>query len=161
GYLVALDSTTLDPVSQARLTDPVSGLDSFVTDEASASPTVGEDGDVYYGVVDNPDENHGRGWLLHFDKLLAQRKTPGAFGWDDTASLVPSFMVQSCSGSSSYLLMTKYNDYSDEGEGGTGLNRIAILDPDAAEIDPVTGASVMNEVLTILGPTPAVGKPGV
>ena len=43
------------------------------------------------GVLKNPlGENHYRGWLLHLDDLLSQSKTPGSFGWDDTASLVPS-----------------------------------------------------------------------
>lgn len=62
-------------------------------------------------------------------------------------------MVPSYTGSSPYLLMTKYNDYYGIG-GGTGLNKMAVLDPDATETDPVTGATVMKEVLTILGPTP-------
>lgn len=161
GYLLALNSTTLQPAAQVLLVDPVSGLNATLTDEASASPTVGEDGDVYYGVLESPiGENHYRGWLLHFDSRLAQKKIPGAFGWDDTASLVPSFMVPSYTGSSSYLLMTKYNDYAGSA-GGTGLNRIAILDPNATEFDPVNGNPVMNEILTILGPTPSTTGAGV
>lgn len=161
GYLLALNSTTLQPFATAQLLDPVSGQASTLTDEASASPTIGEDGDVYYGVLESPiGENHYRGWLLHFDSLLSQKKIPGAFGWDDTASVVPSFMVPSYAGESSYLLMTKYNDYAG-GAGGTGLNRIAILDPNATESDPVNGNPVMNEVLTILGPTPSSTEPGV
>jgi hypothetical protein len=38
---------------------------------------------------------------------------------------------------------------------GNGENRIAILDPNATEKDPITpSVLVMNEVITILGPTP-------
>jgi hypothetical protein len=48
--------------------------------------------------------------------------------------------------------MTKYNNYA--GEGGDGVNKLAILDPNATMVDPVTGASVMQEVMTIAGPTP-------
>ena len=66
-------------------------------------------------------------------------------------------MVPSYSGKSPYLLMTKYNNYL-EG-GGNGLNKIAVLDPDATETDPVTGASVMREVLTIAGVTPDGAPP--
>ena len=94
--------------------------------------------------------------MLHFDSTLAQTRLPGAFGWDDTASIVPASMVPSYHGNSSYLLMTKYNNYADPGLGGDGINKIAILDPDPknSETDPVSGATVMNEVLTIAGPTP-------
>ena len=37
--------------------------------------------------------NHVRGWLLHFDAGLQPRGAPGAFGWDDTASIVPASIV--------------------------------------------------------------------
>jgi len=107
----------------------------------------------------SPGENNYRGWLLHFNSTLTQTKIPGAFGWDDTASIVPASVVPSYHGSSSYLLMTKYNNYANA--GGNGSNKIAILDPMNTEIDPVSGATVMNEVLTILGPTPNTGLPGV
>jgi hypothetical protein len=89
---------------------------------------------------------------LHFSSDLSTTKIPGAFGWDDSASIVPASMVPSYTGSSKYLLMTKYNNYA--GEGGNGVNKVAILDPNAEMMDPVTGACVMQEVLTIDGPTP-------
>lgn len=160
GYLLALNSATLQPAAKVRLSDPKSGQPATISDDGTASPTVGEDGDVYYGVMENPEgENHYRGWLLHFDGLLSTSKTPGAFGWDDTASMVPSFLVPSYTGTSPYLLMTKYNDYADA--GGTGMNKIAVLDPNATETYTLTGTKTMNEVLTILGPTPNSGLPGV
>jgi hypothetical protein len=160
GYLVAVNSSTLAPLARVRLKDPKSALDAWLPDDGSASPTVGLDGDVYFGVLENPfPENNDRGWLLHFDSALSLSKTPGAFGWDDTASLVPATMVPTYSGKSAYLLMTKYNNYADV--GGNGVNRIAILDPKGTEIDPVTGVTVMSEVLSIEGPTPNSGLPGV
>ena len=126
---------------------------AVITNDGTASPTVGPDGDVYIGVLENPfASNHDRGWLLHFSADLSTSKIPGAFGWDDTASIVPASMVPSYTGTSTYLLMTKYNNYA--GEGGDGVNKIAILDPNAMMDDPVTGACVMQEVLTIAGPTP-------
>jgi hypothetical protein len=153
GYLVALNSTTLKPIARVRLKDPDSGDDAELTASSTASPTVGPDGDVYYGVLENPCcENHHRGWLLHFNADLSQMKTPGAFGFDTTPSIVSASAIPSYSGKSSYLLATKYNNYTNW--GGDGLNKVAVLDPNATETDPVTGLSVMNEVETVLGPTP-------
>jgi hypothetical protein len=153
GYLLELDSTTLSTLAKVRLKDPKSGLDALVSDDASATPTVGPDGDVYYGVLENPfPQNNDRGWLLHFNGSLSSAKTPSAFGWDDTASVVPVSLVPSYAGTSTYLLMTKYNNYLKIGTGN-GQNKLAIVDPGATEIDPVTGVTVMKKVLTILGPT--------
>ena len=163
GYLVALDSRTLTPFASVRLKDVLTPTsDASMYGDSTASPTIGPDGDVYFGVVENPCcVNHDRGWLLHFDGALSQTKIPGAFGWDDTASIVPASLVSSYHGSSSYLLMTKYNNYSDDGIGGNGSNKIAVLDPMNTEVDPVTGATVMKEILTIVGPTSNAPQPGV
>jgi hypothetical protein len=153
GDLLALDSTTLLTVGEVALKDPATGSNAVIADDSSASPTVGPDGDVYYGVLESRyPVNDNRGWLLHFSADLTRTKIPGAFGWDDTASIVPASMVPSYKGTSSYLVMTKYNDYA--ADGGSGLNKIAVLDPNASMTDPATGSSVMREVLTILGPTP-------
>lgn len=155
GYLVALNSTTLAVVNHVRLSDPSSGLDASMTDESSATPTVGPDGDVYFGVLENPFPNHNdRGWMLHFNSDLSIQKIPGSFGWDDTASIIDATLVPSYQGSSKYLVMTKYNNYAGINTGD-GHNRIAILDPNATENDPVIPATkVMKEVITQLGVTP-------
>jgi hypothetical protein len=68
-------------------------------------------------------------------------------------------MVPSYRGTSPYLLLTKYNNYAGIGSGN-GQNRLAILDPNGVERDPVSHALVMREVLTILGPTPDDANPG-
>jgi len=152
GYLVALDARTLATRARVRLVDPASGLDADVHDDGTASPTVGPDGDIYFGVLESPfGSHHARGWLLHFDALLQPKGAAGAFGWDDTASIVPATMVAGYPGTSSYLLMTKYNDYA--AAGGGGVNRIAMLDPNATMIDPISGIPVMQEVATVAGPT--------
>ena len=156
GYLVAVDSRTLAPLASVLLKDVKHPANNAsVPDDATASPAVGPDGDVYYGVLENPAySNNDRGWMLHFNSALTQSKIPGAFGWDDTASIVPASMVPSYHGTSPYLLMTKYNNYADPGLGGDGVNKIAILDPQNSMTDPISGTNVMNEVLTIAGPTP-------
>jgi hypothetical protein len=156
GYLVALDSRNLAPRASVRLKDvKIPANDANVYDDGTASPTVGPDGDVYYGVLETPfAANHDRGWLLHFDGILAHTKIPGAFGWDDTASIVPASLVSSYHGSSPYLLMTKYNNYADSFAGGNGINKIAILDPQDSMTDSISGALVMKEIMTIAGPTP-------
>ncbi|MFL5241324.1 MAG: fibronectin type III domain-containing protein [Gemmataceae bacterium] len=161
GYLLELNSTTLATVAKRALMDvKVPTNNAQLPDDGTASTTVGPDGDVYFGVLENPfPSNNDRGWLEHFSGDLSQVKTPGAFGWDDTASIVPKSMVPSYTGTSSYLLMTKYNNYAGINTGN-GQNRIAILDPNATAVDPVTGATVMKEVLTILGQTADPSHPG-
>jgi hypothetical protein len=153
GDLLELNSKTLQTLGGVRLRDPSSGLDADISDSSSASPTVGPDGDVYFGVIENPYPNHdNRGWLMHFNSSLTQGKIPGSFGWDDTASIVDASLVSSYQGTSKYLVMTKYNNYA--GAGGDGVNRLAVLDPNATESDPIIpGTLVMNEVLTIKGVT--------
>jgi hypothetical protein len=154
GYLLALDSRTLATVGKVRLKDvEYPSNDAELPNDGTASPTVGPDGDVYFGVLENPfPYNHDRGWMLHFNSTLTVEKTPGAFGWDDTPSIVPASAVPSYTGSSAYLILTKYNNYA--GVGGTGVNKVAVLDPDATEIDPVSGQTTMNEVITVAGITP-------
>lgn len=162
GYLLALDSrlvsngVLLPAVGKQKLRDPASGNDALLPDDGSATPTIGPDGDVYFGVIENPfASHHDRGWLLHFNAALNIGKTPGSFGWDDTVSVVPAAMVPSYHGASSYLLMCKYNDYADPGLNGTGINKLAVIDPQASQADFILPAvSVMKEILTVNGPTP-------
>ena len=111
---------------------------------------------MYYGVLGNPF-NGSRGWMLHFSGDLTQTKTPGAFGWDSTRiRLSPHPLVPSYTGTSSYLIFTKYNNYAGQ-DGGDGVNKIAVLDPNDTMMEPhasSNGQLVMKEVLTIAGPTP-------
>jgi hypothetical protein len=163
-YLVGLDPATLalkesSPGVKMRvaLKDPRNGgtNNASITDDSSASPMVGPDGDVYYGVLGNPF-NGSRGWMLHFSPNLTQTKTPGGFGWDSTASVVPVSMVPSYAGTSSYLIFTKYNNYAGL-DGGDGVNKIAVLDPNDTMVEPhasSNGQLVMKQILTITGPTP-------
>ncbi|HZX96311.1 MAG TPA: hypothetical protein VFE90_17450 [Myxococcales bacterium] len=143
-YLIALDSATLAVKARVLLVDPVTGAPATVDDNASSSPTVGPDGDVYYGVIESAPGAHGdRGWLLHFSPDLSASFPPGGFGWDDTASIVPASMVPSYAGPSKYLVTTKYNNYAG------GLNRMAVLDPHDSQPDDISTARVMKEVLVI------------
>lgn len=153
-WLVALDPTTLATLSKVRLRDPRNpNVDATATSDSTSAPMVGPDGDVYFGMLEaDLCSNHCRGWMLHYDKTLSTLKIPGAFGWDDTASVVPASAVPSYTGSSTYLICTKYNNYA--GTGGNGVNKVGILDPNAPMRDPVTGATVMQEVITLNGLTP-------
>ncbi len=147
GYLVALDSTTLAVKARVLLVDPVTGDPATVDDNATSSPAIGPDGDVYFGVIESsPGAHAARGWLLHFSPDLSTSFTPGGFGWDDTASIVPSSMVPSYAGASRYLVMTKYNDYAG------GPDRVAVLDPHDSQADDISTARIMREVLVIEGP---------
>jgi hypothetical protein len=157
-WLAAVDSRTLQPIANVALKDPRNGTNPNVFDGSSASPSVGRNGDVYFGVRENNDGSHNfRGWLLHFSGDLKQTKTPGSFGWDDTASLVPRSMVPSYHGTSDFLLMVKYNNYGESRPPfgtGDGVNKIAILDPNDTMPDlRYPNVQVMKEVLSIAGVT--------
>ena len=161
GMLLALDARTLATRSTVTLRDPATGQLSWISDNGSASPTVGPDGDVFYGVLESNTPAHNfRGWLLHYNADLSAAKVPGSFGWDQTVSVAPASMVPQYAGPSSYLLVSKYNNYAGVGTGN-GRNQMAILDPSAAQADSIALIPVMREVLTMLGPTPqATSFPG-
>ncbi len=160
GYLLALDSSTLTLKGRATLIDPAAGTRAWVSDDSTASPTVGPDGTVFFGVLEtNLGSHNARGWLLQFDALLTTVRVPGGFGWDNTPSIIPASMVPGYSGPSSYLLAVKYNNYLGVGSGD-GLNRVAVLDPNASQTDPISGRTIMREVQTILGPTFESGSSG-
>ncbi len=159
-YLLGLDSTTLTTKYKVYLTDPRNGNSATVTNQSTSSPMVGPDGAVFFGVFGNPF-NGSRGFLLHFSADLGHEYVPGAFGWDDTPSVIPTSMVPSYHGASSYLILSKYNNYvaAETGpEGGDGVNKIAVLDPYASQLDPNNDGSpnlqVMAQVLTVVSPTP-------
>lgn len=170
-YLVQLDasepgannprgSSTLKLQSSVYLKDPHTGGSARLIQESSASPMIAPDGHVFMGVFGaNWRESHG--WMLQFNKDLTQvdvngnRLPVGAFGWDDTPSIVPVSAVPDYHGSSSYLILTKYNNYyMGPGDGGNGRNHLAILDPNVSgSTDWQSGLAVMSEIHLITGVT--------
>jgi hypothetical protein len=135
-FLLGLDSQTL-------ATRYIRSLGYF-DDDATASPSVGPDGDVYIGMSGGGKS----GALIHLSGDLTTFKVAGAFGWDYTEAVVPLSSVASYSGSSPYLLFSKYNDYASR-------NRIALLDPNVRQFSFNFGGNYMREVLTVLSPTPS------
>jgi hypothetical protein len=161
GYLLALDSTTLATKNSVLLKDPRfnNANNAPVIDVSTATPMVAPDGTVFYGVMGGP-YNGSRGFLLHYSADLQTEYTPGAFGWDDTPSIVPTSMVPQYHGTSPYLIFSKYNNYvaAETGStGGDGVNEVAILDPYNSQPDIRNDGDpnlqVMNEVLVMVGPT--------
>jgi hypothetical protein len=158
GYLLGLDTTTLATKYKVFLKDPRdnNASNATITDDSTASPMVAPDNDVYFGIL--ADNSGFRGFLLRFSSDLSVEKTPGGFGWDNTPAIVPAAMAPLYTGASPYLIFTKYNDYANAGAGsGAGVNRIALLDPNATEVDPhaaSNGLPIMREVQTVIGPKP-------
>jgi Big-like domain-containing protein len=155
-YLLGLNSTTLATKYSVFLRDPRNGNPASVPDDGTASPVVAPDGDVYFGVT--AANSGSRGFLLRFSEDLSVTKPPGGFGWDYTPGIVPASLVPSYTGSSPYLIFAKYNDYAVA--DGSGINRVALLDPNATQIDPhpsAAGLVEMREVLTVIAPTPDSG----
>jgi hypothetical protein len=160
GVLVGLSASTLKPRFHVVLKDPATGKPAIISTSSSASPTVGPDGDVYYGVVENPLLSHDdRGWLLHYNATLTRTRIPGSFGWDNTVSVLPARAVPRYHGTSPYLLVSKYNNYFGLGRHGDGHNQVAVLDPRSGQKDPYASVRVMKAVQTILSPVHFPGKP--
>ena len=164
GELIELNTANLSRVISVELVDPAgtanAGAPSVLTGDSTASPTIGPDGDVFYGVLEHTfASNDDRGWLLHFTSSLSATapgggpEPDGFFGWDDTVSIVPASLVPSYQGTSTYLLMTKYNNYANF-TGGSGINQVAVLDPDTPDPAYQPAMTMMNAVLTIDGVTP-------
>jgi hypothetical protein len=153
--LVSVNANNLSLINKVNMIDPGSGNGVTNTDVGTSSVTVAPDGRVFIGVMRNPNTN-SKGWMMQYDGALTTTMTPGAFGWDITPSIIPESVVDAMraagtyTGTSDYLIMTKYNDYA--GLGGTGINRLAILDPNATQV--TNGVTVMKEVITIAGVTP-------
>lgn len=145
-YLAAINATTLAPQSRIAISSSANGQ---IIDQSTSSPTVGPDGDVYFGTWSG--SNNYRGMLNHYSADLTQAFEPGSFGWDITPSIVPRALVPSYQGVSDYLVMVKYNNYKGIGDG---VNKMAILDPNDTQYDAMLQRQVMREVLTIAGVTP-------
>src|SRR6267143_4173710 len=93
--------------------------------------------------------------MLQFSAELATQYAPGGFGCDNTAYVVPASMVPQYTGTSTYLIFSKFNNYN-IGDGD-GSNKIAVLDPNDTEVDThpsANGLLIMKRVLYKLGPTP-------
>jgi hypothetical protein len=160
GILVGLNANTLKARFHAVLRDPVSGQPALISTSSSASPVVGPDGDVYFGVVENPFLSHDdRGWLLHYNATLTRTKIPGSFGWDNTPSVLPARAVPGYHGASPYLLVSKYNNYLGAAPHGDGHNEVAVLDPRSSQTDPYANVRVMKAVETVLSPVQFPGAP--
>jgi hypothetical protein len=160
GILVGLNASTLRPRFHVALKDPSNGKPAVILTGSTASPTVGPDGDVYYGVLGNPYYSHdNRGWLLHFNATLTRTKIPGSFGWDNTVSVLPARAVPGYHGASRYLLVSKYNNYYGTKPDGNGHNEMAVLDPTSSQNDPYANVRTMKAVQTILSPVHVPKEP--
>lgn len=153
-HLISIDTASLSLVRKTLLKDPRNGNNASMTDFSTASPMVAPDGDVYLGVMANPS-NGSRGWLLRFNGDLTTEKMAGGFGWDYTPAIIPASMVPSYTGTSTYLIYCKYNNYNIS--DGNGVNTVCVLDPNETQVDFHTSASglvQMRQVLTQIGPSP-------
>jgi hypothetical protein len=88
GYLLGLNSTTLATKFKVFLKDPRNNNNASILDDATSSPMVGPDGDVYFGVMGNPF-NGSRGFLLHFNRISARKSRPAVSAGTTPRPLCP------------------------------------------------------------------------
>ncbi len=140
---------------RALLLDPSTGTPGRISDDSTASPTVGPDGDVYFGVLERTFGTHNaRGWLLHFDAALGSAGDAGRLRLGRHAPR--SCRQRWCRRTTArrrYLLMTKYNNYAGVGSGD-GIEPDRRPRPERHADRPDLGHPDHAEVLTILGPDP-------
>ena len=175
GYIVKLNATTLATQAKVMPVEPQDGNASGIQGSSSGCPMVGPDGDVYFGTFGRngwTDYRESHGWMQHYNANLVPKGAVGAFGWDDTATIVPASAVPSYAGTSSYLILCKYNNYAwsdfwNPGDPGIdyaadGQNTVAVLDPnDSSGTDRQTGHSCMKPILLVYGITPDTENPNV
>ena len=80
------------PVYHMTMTDPANGRPANVVfTDSSASPTIGPDGDVYFGVQEHlPPCARRPGLAAALQRHADQDEDPGSFGWDNTVSVMPA-----------------------------------------------------------------------
>ena len=130
-----------------------------MSDNSTASPMIGPDGDVYFGVLESPSaRTTTAAGCCTSPATLRRSKTPGAFGWDITPSVVPRAMVPSLT-----RARPRYSDFHQVQPLCRHRRRRRREQARRARprttsmVDPVSGATVMKEVLTIAGVTPDEG----
>ncbi len=115
GYLVAVTTGTLAPVAAVRLKDVAHPQnDALFFDDATSSPTVGTDGDVYYGVLENP------------------------FPFNSRPRLAPAFRRQSGNHQDSRRLRLGHHGLDGPVQRGPFVSRQVLL-PDSDEVQRLRG----------------------
>ena len=119
-----------------------------VSDDGTASPMVGPDGDVYFGVLETAFGTHNaRGWLLHFDATLPPARRPAASAGTTRASIVPASMVPSYAGTvdlpaDGQVQQLPRRRHRRRRQPARGAR------PARDQADAISGLPVMREVLT-------------
>src|SRR5260370_34760101 len=87
GYLLGLNSTTLATKYKVFLKNPRgnNANNATILDDSTASPMMGPDNDVYFGIYGNPS-NGSRRFVLHFSSDVPEVIGTCEFGWDTQAA---------------------------------------------------------------------------
>ena len=125
---------------RALLIDPNTGTPARVSDDGTASPVVGPDGRVFYGVLErrSPRTTRAAGCCSSM-RCSRRASTPGSFGWDDRRRRDPGV---------DGAVVRRRVDLPARAEvqqlprrrHGRRANRLAVLDPSATQADPICRA---------------------
>ncbi|HZZ44601.1 MAG TPA: SdrD B-like domain-containing protein [Tepidisphaeraceae bacterium] len=156
-----LSGTSLVKSGSEVLKDPKTQQKAHLIVADIALPVVAPDGDVYLAVPARTPSvaNNGDGWLLRFSGDLShERGTSAQVVGDATPSIVPSSIVASYHGSSSYLISTAQISIVSE--------TFTITDPGQTDVPtedqtthPYT-TTVPNETMMLLDPSKSLKSAG-
>jgi hypothetical protein len=158
GYLLALDSTTLAVKSRALLLDPVTGTLARVSDDSTASPAVGP---RRRRLLRRPRVDLRRAQRA---RLAAPLQRDADDVLDAGRLRLGQHAVDRAGGDGAVVRRHVELPADDQVQQlprhrhGNGVNQLAVIDPRATQIDPISGRTIMKEVLTIAGPTLETGS---
>ncbi len=157
GRLLALDAATLATRVSVALLDPLLGVPAWVSDNATSSPTVGADGDVFIGVLEatRPRTAFAAGCCILTPRWRWRARRAALAG----TAPPPSCRARWCRSTPAVPLPARAQ-VQQLWRRRPRRRPASIVDPHDNQPGRFSSATVMRELLTVLGPIAAPYHPG-